>query len=625
MSIVMAGSPPTGHSRSGPPGPLIQHFHNHARSLPHANIINGQYRYMNDLQRLQVTSATDLCHSWPTYHTPIHIDRLAPFLESHPDRSFAAYIHKGLSTGFRVGFNQLSTQLQSRSTNHPSARQQGEVVRERILAEVSAGRLLGPLSGDAVHHVHVSPMGLVPKAQTNKWRLIVDLSSPAGHSVNDGIDPILCSLRYASVDEAVAEVKKLGRDTQLVKLDIKDAYRIVLVHPADYHLLGIRWQGGVYVDRALPFGLRSAPKIFNAVADFIAWALNCRGITCQMHYLDDFLFLGAPSTNQGAHFLTLAMETLQWLGVPVAAHKTEGPATTLVFLGILLDTHAFELRLPTDKLARLKILIQCWASKRVCTRKELESLLGHLSHAATVITQGRTFLRQLFPLLSQGRAAHHRIRLNVGARADLIWWQTFLQTWNGTSFFPSPAPSTDVISDASGTFGCGAFTLGLGWFQHEWPESWRTVNITAKELLPIVIAASLWGHHWKRCCIRFRSDNMAVVHLLRSRTSPDVLLMHLLRCMSFYAAYYGFTFVSEHIPGVLNTAADAISRNNIPLFLSLVPQVARVVIPQATVELLVTKRPDWGSRDWTRLFRRSLIEESPSQLTQYTNQEGGNT
>ena len=69
---------------------------------------------------------------------------------------------------------------------------------------------------------------------------------------------------------------------------------------------------------------------------------------------------------------------------------------------------------------------------------------------------------------------------------------------------------------------------------------------------------------------------MAVVHLLRSRTSPDVLLMHLLRCTSFYAAYYGFTFVSKHIPGVLNTAADAISRDNIPLFLSLVPQVARV-------------------------------------------------
>lgn len=71
-----------------------------------------------------------------------------------------------------------------------------------------------------------------------------------------------------------------------------------------------------------------------------------------------------------------------------------------------------------------------------CTRQELKSLLGHLSHAATVIPQGQTFLRQLFALLSLNRAPHHYLRLNAGARADLIWWQTFLQDWNGTSFIP---------------------------------------------------------------------------------------------------------------------------------------------------------------------------------------------
>ena len=59
-----------------------------------------------------------------------------------------------------------------------------------------------------------------------------------------------------------------------MKLDIKDAYRIVPVHLDDYHLLGIKWKGSTYVDRALPFGLRSAPKIFNAIADVIAWVLD---------------------------------------------------------------------------------------------------------------------------------------------------------------------------------------------------------------------------------------------------------------------------------------------------------------------------------------------------------------
>lgn len=141
--------------------------------------------------------------------------------------------------------------------------------------------------------------------------------------------------------------------------------------------------------------------------------LACQGISYQLHYLDDFLFLGDPNTQQGHTFLTVAMQTMSTLGIPVAVSKTEGPSTSLTFLGILIDTLNFELRLPADKLTHLQGLITDWVRKRSCTRKELESLLGHLSHTATVISQGRTFLRQLFQLLSVGRAPHHYVRLNV--------------------------------------------------------------------------------------------------------------------------------------------------------------------------------------------------------------------
>ena len=95
--------------------------------------------------------------------------------------------------------------------------------------------------------------------QSNKWRLIVNLSAPAGASVNDGICLETCSLSYASVDDAVAIIQHLGRGAELVKMDFKDAYRVVPVHPQDHRLLGIWWDGGVYVDRSLPFGLWSAP------------------------------------------------------------------------------------------------------------------------------------------------------------------------------------------------------------------------------------------------------------------------------------------------------------------------------------------------------------------------------
>jgi hypothetical protein len=250
------------------------------------------------------------------------------------------------------------------------------------------------------------------------------------------------------------------------------------VHPDDYHLLCIKWKGSTYVDRALPFGLRSAPKIFNAIADVIAWVLACQGIPHQLHYLDNFLFIGAPNSQRGHKYRAIALQTLEKLGVPIAAHKTQGPATPLIFLGIMVDTSTFELHLLSDKLTRLQDAIQQWARKRACTRKELESFLGHLSHAATVIPQGRVFLRQLFPLLTHSRAPHYYIRLNLGARADLMWWKAFLQKWNGTSFFRLPVKCfrTHLVHSAVGlsplaTTGSKSHGRITGWQSTSLPRS----------------------------------------------------------------------------------------------------------------------------------------------------------
>ena len=108
------------------------------------------------------------------------------------------------------------------------------------------------------------------------------------------------------------------------------------------------------------------------------------------------------------------------------------------------------------------------------------TLLGHLSHAASIVRPGRTFLRQLFSLLHRVNVPHHYVHLNAGARADLAWWKCFLQTWNGSSFFPLHDPSFHIYSDASGGFGYGAFVEGLGWFRGQWPEDWMNIDISQR-------------------------------------------------------------------------------------------------------------------------------------------------
>ena len=77
------------------------------------------------------------------------------------------------------------------------AREHPEVVSAYLLKELERGSLLGPFEPAVVPQVHVSKFGVIPKNhQPGKWRLIVDLSSPAGKSVNNGIPSDLCSLTY---------------------------------------------------------------------------------------------------------------------------------------------------------------------------------------------------------------------------------------------------------------------------------------------------------------------------------------------------------------------------------------------------------------------------------------------
>ena len=98
-----------------------------------------------------------------------------------------------------------------------------------------------------------------------------------------------------SVD-AVAVVAKLGRGAALLaKTDVEAAHHLIPVHPQDRVLQAVQWEDKIYVHSMLPFGLRSALKIFNAITDALERVLRQQGVTVCEHYLDDFLVAGATT------------------------------------------------------------------------------------------------------------------------------------------------------------------------------------------------------------------------------------------------------------------------------------------------------------------------------------------
>ena len=194
----------------------------------------------------------------------------------------------------------------------------------------------------------------------------------------------------------------------------------------------------------------------------------------------------------------------------------------------------------------------------------------------------------------------------MSARSDIKWWSAFSSQWNGTSMlvrFSKQHPSIFVSSDASGTWGCGAFERGH-WFQLQWPQSMDNCHISIKEMIPIVIAAAIWKESWRNSSVRFQSDNAAVVAILNSGSSKEVTLMHLMRCLCFIMAKFNFVVSASHVPGKQNQLADALSRNNSEQFLLDYPQVSPQPsqISHALVDLLITSKPDWLSQHWIKLW-----------------------
>ena len=582
------------------------------------NIIDGTYRYTRDIIWLNLAS-TRVAHIPSPPSLPGTLPPLSAwhsFLAAHPDKDYANYIRDGLAHGFRIGFNNLGTLLRSSQKNHKSVADNPQAVASFINTECAAGRVNGPFQINHMQGIHISPLGIIPKQhQPGKWRLIVDLSFPEGHSVNDGIAPTICSIKYASVDDAVNIIQALGRNTLMAKLDLKSAYRMVPVHPEDQWLLGMSWNNQLFVDTRLPFGLRSAPKIFSAVADGIAWAMYCQNIGDFLHYLDDFLFMGPPASEICGSHIKKAITICENLGFPVAPEKVDGPTTSITFLGIEVDSTHMELRLPTPKLIRLKGLITRWLNKRAATKRELQVLTGHLSHAATVVRPGRTFIRGLIEASKIPTRSNHWVRLNGECQADLAWWNLFLEEWNGTSMMPPPQHSVISTSDASGSWGCGA-TSENHWFQLQWPPRFTgsSHSIAVKEMVPVVISAAIWGHMWKGKHVLFRCDNECVVSVLKHFSAKEKHLAHLSRCLFFFAAFHKFTFSAEHIAGEDNTLADALSRNNLTLFLNLDPQAQPhpSSIPKALCKLLLEHPIEWTSPNWRKLFRNSILKASPA-------------
>lgn len=268
--------------------------------------------------------------------TPVKVNVLGQFLEGYDDH-LKTFLYEGFKQGFKIQYQ--GPRQQRFCKNLLSVQQHENIVAEKLQKEVSLGRIAGPFNFLPFSNLQCSPIGIVPKKEINEFRLIHHLSYPDGASINDFIPDELCSVSYTTVDDAIKQIKKLGKSCLLAKTDIASAFRILPVHPDDHELLGIQFNGDFYYDKCLPMGCSISCSIFETFSTALQWiACTKFGVPTMLHILDDFLFLGPPDSSICKLALHQFMSMCDVLGVPIKGEKTEGPSTTLIFLGIELDT-----------------------------------------------------------------------------------------------------------------------------------------------------------------------------------------------------------------------------------------------------------------------------------------------
>ena len=168
--------------------------------------------------------------------TPIKHTTLGNLLKDHPNKHKVSYVIQGFKFGFSLKYNGPWENRQPR--NLLSAYQHSAKLWASLMKEVQLGLMLGPFPVQPVDPLICSPVGMVPKRDSQDMHWITHLSYPRGTSINSFISPEDTKTHYQSFKAAVELVAQAGPAAYMAKVPIRFS---------NLNLLGIKVQGQFFL------------------------------------------------------------------------------------------------------------------------------------------------------------------------------------------------------------------------------------------------------------------------------------------------------------------------------------------------------------------------------------------
>ena len=446
--------------------------------------------------------------------------------------------------------------------NHPSATEYPSHIGEFITKEVDLGGMIGPFDEPPfTPWCHVSPLMSREKGNTGKRRVISDMTYPSNLSINayivkNGVYGFEYHHSLPTVEALADDLLDMGKGAYLSTIDVSRAYKNFTSDPLDWPLLCMAWRDKFYCELTMPFGARASSFHMQSVANCITDILKLHGIHSLM-YLDDLIIL-SPNREEAWRHYYIASTLLEELGLPEAADKAQPPTQRLKWLGIMVDAENMTLSIPQEKVNDIRGQVAYYSNKAYITKKQLQSLLGHLLFIAKCIRPARIFVSHLLNALRG--ASSNSIRIDDNFRADLAWFSQFCSEWNGVGLVPPKSPGKVLLVDAclsgiGGTDGERAYGVQVA------PVQDGAANITELEAMNVVVAIhSLLSPRDRGSHILVRCDNQAATHAFRTGRAQNRVLQECARAAWMAQALLGIDISYDHIPGKDNEVADALSR-----------------------------------------------------------------
>ena len=284
-----------------------------------------------------------------------------------------------------------------------------------------------------------------PKKDSCVRQVIVDLSMPQGASVNSGVpknslDGAPFKLRLPNPATLANKNLEYRRGCLLYKVDLSRAYRQLRTDPLDWPFLMLQWEDQSFLDISIPFGLRHGASACQRITEAVSAIAREEVGADTAPYIDDTIRAALPDSAWTHHHHLL--ELMAQLGLDAVQDKCEGPTTVIIWIGVVFDTLRLTMAINPSKVEEARTFCMEVLATNSITVKKFQSFLGKLFRAIKCSTGARTFFNHLLDALATGHAGN--IYLGQEARADILWFTSFLGQFNGVTLI-KPSVAQHVI------------------------------------------------------------------------------------------------------------------------------------------------------------------------------------